>query len=461
MKKGLLFLGLLFACTFVFAQSDDDLFGGDDDFFFEDAGVDEVTDVSASSDLSRGILFEDGSVRVGGNFTSSIETSTTVYKLNSETFTTNLKNTSFTPNVNAFLFVDARPNQDLRMYSKFGFRFPFQSTATSTAKTTQKTNPFTGEPALDTQVTTSVTDWIYLKELFTDFSIADAAYFRFGLHTVTWGAGYFFSPVSDIINTTSINPEDVNAQVDGCLNLRAQIPFSGSQNCLWLYLVPSTDFKTTYSAASNARDTAFAAKYDLLLGGWELGFGGYYKYQNAPKATFTATGSLGKFSLFGEAVYQYGAASEWTVNKKWKNKTDIIQFTAGFSRMWSNQNIMLAAQYYYDGNEKDMQHQYFTYGHNIAAMASFGRLFGTTDITASVFGMINIGKDDLPALMKSYLDNYGIASYLNDATISAMLYYSPTSSIKMGMGPYITFPELKKAPQIDIKLSFTLGGGNF
>ena len=460
MKK-ILLLGLIFISASLFAQTDDELFGGDDDFFFEDAGIEELEDVSASSDLSRGILFENGAVRVGGNFTSSIETSTTVYKLNSEAFTTNLKNTSFTPNVNAFLFVDARPNQDLRMYSKFGLRFPFQSTATSTATTTQKQNLFTNEPYFDTKVSTSVTDWIYLKELFTDFSIADAAYFRFGLHTVTWGAGYFFSPVSDIINTTSINPEDVEAQVDGCLNLRAQIPFSGTQNCLWLYVIPSTDFTTTYSAASNARDTAFAAKYDLLLGGWELGFGGYLKYQAAPKATFTATGSIGKFSLFGEAVYQYGAASEWTASKKWSNKTDIIQATAGLSRMWSNKNIMFAAQYYYDGNDKDMQHQYFTYGHNIAAMVSFGRLFGTTDITASVFGMINIGKDDIPDIMKTLLSNYGIASFLSDATISAMLYYSPTSSIKIGLGPYMTIPELKKAPQVDLKLSFTLGGGSF
>lgn len=464
MKKELLFLGLLFACTFCFAQSDDDLFGSDDDLFFDDAGIEEIDTVEAKTDLAKGVLFQDGSIKIGGNFTSSISTSTVLYDDTDSKFKDNLKNTALTPNVGALISVDARPNQDLRMYSKFGFRYPFYSKAVSSAQTTSSDNPYFGT-TYQTDVNTTVTDWIYLKEMFTDFSLADRVYFRFGLHTVTWGTGYFFSPVSDIINTTSINPEDVDAQVDGCLNLRTQITFPGTQNCLWLYVLPAFDY---------AKNTALAGKFDLVLGGWELGFGGYWKYEAAPKATLTATGSLGKISLFAEGVYQYGSDREW--NEDADDKSNQFKATAGFSYMWKDPSIILAAQYLYDGNDfslettEDMMYvmsnpmyikENLTQGHNVAAMVNFGRIFGTTDVTAMIFAMANFGKADLPDYAKNALASYGAASFLNAGTISAMLYYAPTASLKFGLGPYITFADWENDPTVALKLSFTLGGGNF
>lgn len=438
---------------------DDSLFGGDDDLFFDD-GIDEVETVTAKSDLSKGVLFENGSIKIGGLFTTSLGTSTVLFADNDDDFGDNFKNTTLTPTLDAFLSVDARPSQDLRLYTKFGFAYPFKSNA-QTILGFDEIPIASYKIPLPTTATTSVSDYLKLKELFTDFSIADRAFFRFGIHTVTWGAGYFFSPVSDMINTSSINPEDVTAQVDGSLNLRTQITFPDSQNCLWLYLIPSTDFKNEYTVDSYAKDTALAGKADIVLGGWELGVGGFYKYQSAPKAMLTATGSLKKMSIFGEFVYQYGSTSEWQNNTDWDDKTSIIQATAGFSYYWKDPLITLAAQYYYDGNEKDMMHQYLTYGHNIAALANFGRIFGTTDITATIFGMVNFGKDEIPELYKSVLDNYGIASYLNAATFSAMLNYSPISALTIGCGPYITFSEWDEAPVVSLKLNFTLGGGKF
>lgn len=472
MKKIILLpVTLLFLAASLFAQTDDDLFGGDDDMFFGDDAIEEITEVEAKSDLAKGVLFENGSIKIGGSFTSSIETSTVLYDDTETKFKDNLKNTKLSPNVGALISVDARPNQDLRMYSKFGFRYPFTSKATSTANTTAETvqlGPFSYQK-YNTDVTTTVTDWIYLKEMFTDFSVADAAYFRFGLHTVTWGTGYFFSPVSDIINTTSINPEDVDAQVDGCLNLRTQITFPGTQNCLWLYVLPSFDY---------AKNTALAGKFDLVLGGWELGFGGYWKYENAPKATLTATGSLGKFNIFGEGVYQYGSDREWYESKDDDDvkKSHLFKATAGFSYTWKDPVITVASQYLYDGNNfvlestEDMLYfmanpmyikENLTQGHNVAAMVNFGKIFGSTDVTVMIFGMANFGKEDLPEGAQTALAAYGAQSLLNAGTISAMLYYAPTASLKFGLGPYITFADWEKDPTVSLKLSITLGGGNF
>lgn len=466
---------LVFIGASLFAQSDDDLFGGSDDDFFADDGIDIVDEVTAKSDLSKGTLFENGSIKIGGMFNASLGTTTVLYADDDASFGDHVKDTTLTPTLNAFLSVDARPTETLRMYTKFGLAYPFNTTANSYLKVdynplTEVTNFSNGNtqyildanlpPIAVQKVETSITDWFKLKELFTDFSIADRAFFRFGVHTVTWGTGYFFSPVSDMINASSINPEDTDAQVDGVLNLRTQITFPGSQNCLWLYVVPSTDFKNAGSAESYAKQTALAAKGDFVIGGWEFGVGGYWKYQNAPKAMITASGSLKKFSLFGEFVYQYGGALEWAQNTDWDNKKSIIQATAGVSYYFKDPMITLAAQYYYDGNDKDLQ-QYFTYGHNLAFLVNFGKILGTEDLSANIFGMVNFGKEDMPDMIKTVLADYGISSYLNSATFSAMLNYSPIKDFKIGVGPYVTVSAWEDKPTVALKLSATLGGGKF
>ena len=469
----------------LFGGSDDDLFGSDDDMFTDD-GIDVVQDTSAKSNLSKGVLFDNGSIKIGGNFTTGISTTTTVYADDDKSFGDHLKDTTLTPNLSAYLTFDARPTETLRMYTKFGLAYPFALKANSSATTTgtTSTNPWTNEETTlySTKVTTSVSDWFTLKELFTDFSIKDRAFFRFGFHTVTWGTGYFYSPVSDMINTSSINPENTSEQVNGSLNLRTQITFPNNQNCLWLYVIPSTNFTSDYSAISYIRETAFAGKYDLVLGTWELGLGGYWKYQNSPRAMLTASGSLKNYTIFGEFVYRYGTDSEWgSAPDEWKDKTSVFQATAGLSRYWKNQNILVALQYYYNSYEVDGKYylskmmtggmgtsdysamsNYVTQGHNVAGMINFGRLFGTKDFTATVFAMANFQKRDESDMMYKALKNYGLASSLfNSMTISGLMYYSPIKDLKFGLGPYIIFSDFDSAPNVALKLDFTLGGGKF
>lgn len=464
MKKAILiFLTLQLSIFTLFAQSDDDLFGGSDDDFFSDDGIEIVESVTAKSDLSKGSIFENGSVKIGGRFDTSLETRTVVYADDGEDFSDHLKDTDFNPTVSAMLSVDARPTDVLRMYVKFGFGYPFvdQAMAYYSGNSTDLDNPMKKVPVLEadgslalvTPITLSISNYFQVKEAFTDFSVADRAFFRFGLHTVTWGTGIFFSPVSDIINASSINPEDTDAQVDGVLNLRTQVTFPGSQNCLWAYVVPTSTGK--------AIDTALAAKYDLVLGGWELGIGGYYRYQNAPKAVLTASGSLKKATIFGEFVYRYGADSEWIANTDWDDKKSIIQATAGVSYYFKDPMIMLMGQYYYDGNDKDPKHEYFTYGHNIAAMVNFGKIFGNTDLTANLFGMVNFGKEDLPPYMQYALDQLGMGSFVNTATFSGSINYTPFANCSFGLGPYVTVNAWDKAPEVSVKLTAKLGGGKF
>ena len=441
----LLIIGLLTA--FAFAQSDDELFGGSDDDLFTDDSIVEVKDVSAKSDLSKGVIFDTGSIKVGGSLSAGITTNTVLYSPEENDLGKNIYASTLKPDLSAMLSVDARPTETLRIYTKFGFAYPFQNKATANGNSIV------------------IADWFKLKELFTDFSLKDTAFFRFGIHTVTWGTGYFFSPVSDMINTSSIDPENPEKQVDGALNLRTQIVFPNSQNCLWFYVIPSTNF-TNQTAESYMRETALAGKFDLLIGNWEFGIGGFYKYQNAPKVMLTATGSLRKIGFFGEFVYSYGSASEWARNNNWDDKTSIIQATAGFSYMWKEPQITLAAQYYFNGNDKDPA-AYVIGGHNIAALLSFGKLFNNNDFTASIFAIGNFGRKEMTSAEREMLKLSGATDEMLAAvsgtalTSTAMLYYSPIKELKVGLGPSITFKTFEANPTISLKLSATLGGGKF
>ena len=484
MKKILFVLSILFLSFGLYAQSDDDLFGGsdealfgaDDDLFGDDS-ISEVSDVAAKSDLSKGVIFDTGTIKIGGSLNAGLSTETVLYSPDEdkEDLGENIHNTKLDPDLSAMLSVDARPAENLRMYTKFGFEYPFKDRV----ETTLHFTPLSLSPELPalqfaTSAETTIEDWFKIKEVFTDFSYMDTAYFRFGIHTVTWGAGYFFSPVSDMINSSSIDPEHPEKQVDGSLNLRTQIIIPNSQNCLWFYVIPSTNF-TNQTGESYARETALAGKADILIGNWEFGLGGLWKYQNAPKAMLTATGSLKKISFFGEFVYSYGAFSEWQKNTDWDDKTNIFQATAGFSYYWKEPKINLAAQYYFESNDKDFAKKVTQYGHNFALMASKGDLFKNPDLSLSLFAMANFGHKE--ATTDDILEMYEMAAMLSPAeledaakeasnlmpalTANLTLNYTPFRDATFGIGPSISFKDFETKPTVSLKLSATLGGGKF
>ena len=457
-KTALIFLALAFFTTAAFAD-DDDLFFGD--------GVDYQDDVSAKSDLARGILFEDGSVRVGGSLNAELETSTIIYDKSGKDFSDYLDESKLTPRLGATLFFDARPSQTLRIYTKFGFDYPFKSNAMSMFN-------YNDALPMTSTVETTIADYFSVKELFTDFSINDVAFFRFGIHTVKWGTGYFYSPVSDLINTSSIDPENANEDVNGCLNLRAQILFPGTQNVLWLYVVPDSESVSSMEFSTALKYTSLAAKYEFVINTWEFGVGGIYKLNHAPKMMFTTSGNIGNVNIFTELLYAYGSDREWAENKNWGDKSNIFKFTVGGSYYWKNPEIALMAQYYYDGNNFDVNNpadlyyfaDYVTQGHNVAFTLSFGKLFGSHDFTLNLLGLANIGREELPPAFLSILSANGVDtdmlnSYLKSITLGGILYYSPIDEISIGVGPYITYNTGFKDPSVALKFYFNLGGGKF
>ncbi len=480
MKKKLISSLATFFCIsgFSFAQENFD-FQTDDDFFGNDSiiQIEDTQTGNFSDEVNHGSLFEAGNVKVGGKFSTGMEILAPLYKDDETEFFKRLGDTILTPKAEASLFVDARPTQILRMYTKFDLAYPFETTASSSSSAT--TYQYGSSFLTGVSTSTSVSDYLSLKELFTDFSVADRVFFRFGKHTVSWGTGYFFSPVSDMINTSMIDPEDTDSQVDGSLNLRTQVTFTNRQDCLWFYIIPSTDFLSASSTSSYLKETALAAKYEAVLGSWELGAGGFYRFEDSPKAMLTASGSIikGKIGVFGEAVYQCGTQYEWSQNKTFSEKTNLFFLTAGLNYYWKTPQITFAAQYYYDsfndenfdiakaysqGAYYDIVHNYFTKGHNVAAAVNFARIFGTTDFSASLFAMMNFGKAELSSSYKEMLSSGASSeSYLNALTVSGILNYTPFKNLTLGFGPYVSLESWQSKPIVNAKLTASLGGGKF
>ena len=110
-------------------------------------------------------------------------------------------------------YLDARPEEDFRVFFKGAVSYPFTSDENRT-----------------------FSDVFTVKELFSDFQIGDTVFFRAGKQTVSWGVGYFFSP-ADVINLSRIDPEDPEEERTGPVSLKTHIPFSVHNGYLYLSLI--------------------------------------------------------------------------------------------------------------------------------------------------------------------------------------------------------------------------------
>ena len=184
---------------------------------------------------------------------------------------------SVSVDLGATVFLDARPAEDFRVFGKVDLSYPFTTDA-------------------DAQPAREFDDIVRVKELFSDFTIGDALFLRGGKHTIAWGVGYFFSP-ADVLNLTAIDPEDPDAEREGPVSLRANLPI-GFHN---LYLYALAD------PIDGGVQLAAAPKAEVVLDGAEVGIGAYYHPDRVPRAMATLSTSLLEFDLFAELEASLGS----------------------------------------------------------------------------------------------------------------------------------------------------------
>ena len=457
---------------------EDELFGGDTEALVtpEQANAEtQKSGVSLTGDLKTATLaLESNKLRIGGSLNAELGLKYVwadpyTKKSNVKEAFLNPEVAQLRPTIGANLFFDARPIQDLKLYGKFIFEFPFEKNLNGKISVPKSLVPPNG---VDIPVSVNGSPNFKIWEMYTDFSAKDIAFFRFGKHTVKWGTGYFYSP-ADVINISRIDPEKPTADREGPVSLRTHIVIPKTQYNIWLYLLPDTEtFKPQY--------TAGAAKAEFVFGDWELGVGGWYRYEKAPRFITTLSGSIaGKVAVFAEGVFAWGsdytyykdddALTPYTV----KNKP-FFQATLGGSYSNADSHTMLAFQYYYNGfgyaNTKAADRiadtavaalgkQNFTDPslkkyENIAAMGNRGRHYIAFTVSQN-----KIGTEDLTA---NLFQQFAISELEGLTTLS--LNWRIFKFVQMSTGPIFSYP-LSPASHskgsIGYNLSFKLGGGKF
>ena len=456
---------------------EDELFGGDTEALVtpEQANAETQKDgVSLTGDLKTATLaLESNKLRIGGSLNAELGLKYVwadpyTKKNDVKKAFLNPEVAQLRPTIGANLFFDARPVQDLKLYGKFIFEFPFEKNLNGKISVPKSLVP----PGVDIPVSVNGSPNFKIWELYTDFSTKDIAFFRFGKHTVKWGTGYFYSP-ADVINISRIDPEKPTADREGPVSLRTHIVIPKTQYNIWLYLLPDTEtFKPQY--------TAGAAKAEFVFGDWELGVGGWYRYEKAPRFITTLSGSIaGKVAVFAEGVFAWGsdytyykdddALTPYTV----KNKP-FFQATLGGSYSNADSHTMLAFQYYYNGfgyantkaadriadsamnalNNKNFTDPSLKKYENIAAMGNRGQHYIAFTVSQN-----KIGTEDLTA---NLFQQFAITELEGLTTLS--LNWKIFKFVQMSTGPIFTYPlspSSHSKGSIGYNLSFKLGGGKF
>ena len=462
------------------AALEDELFGGDEDLF---VSPDKAHTASSSTDsdssteggqlkfqadLQKAMLSLEGNkLRIGGSLDSSLKLSCNWAELNKPK-----PDSTLTTNLNANLFFDARPTENLKLYGKFSFGFPFEKTLSGAVVLQKKQLPLLpNDIAVPIGVNGTVN--ISIRELYTDFSLKDIAFFRFGKHAVKWGTGYFYSP-ADIINLSRIDPQDPEADKEGPLSLRTHIVIPRTQHNLWFYLLPPAEsgFKT--------EDTAVAAKAEFVFGNWEWGIGGRYRYDQAPKLVTTLSGSIaGKVAVFAEGVFAWGSDYIYYKNGDYnsgyteKNKA-FFQATAGASYSNAKTHTSVAAQYFYNGfgyrdtkevqsiieagfaeaQKENFSHPAVGAARNITSMGNIGQHYIACTLSQNKIGTEKLRAQLFQQFAVSELQGMSVLTFS----------WNPNRLIGFGIGPAFIYPlssESQVKSSANLSLSVKMGGGKF
>ena len=437
----------------------------DEDAMFQDPIVESDSDGSDASDDGNGgdngdldadfsaAMLTTEETRIGGRYRFALRPTFSWNELESLSQVDGWPEYTFETELSTQVYLDARPSADFRVYAEADVSYPF-----------------TAAPATGNEPAREFDDIVTITELFSDFTIGDALFLRGGKHTVTWGVGYFFSP-ADIINLERIDPEDPEADREGPVNVKAQLPISTTN--LYLYVLPPV---------RDQEYPAVAPKGEVVVGPFEVGLGGFWRYEEDPAAMLTAEGTVGDFSLFGEAVVLAGTDRTYVreVTPTLENPLGLETYMKdeavfngtvgaryGYSDVEGRINLNITAQYLYNGEgytDPDVLSE-----NRAAALA----LIGEGDLSASDLtqpgqhygalsaGLRNILESDVSLQTFWYADILAATGQL-----SADLSYQFTTELSARVGARYLYGEsgaefTPTGQRLGFEVSFDVGSGRF
>lgn len=416
----------------------DDLFSFDEDALFGSGGLLTESSDSGSSALEEVFLVREG-IDFGGTYALSLRS---VWGWTADDGGPADGWSDRSADVRGSLYFDARPSRNFRAFGKV------------------KGDVSLTETPLDPNIS--------LHELFVDFDLADRAFFRVGKQTINWGVGYFFSP-ADIVNVGRIDPENPELEREGPVALRLNVP--ASRNNLYAYAI--------VDGKPGDYRVALAPKVEYVVGGSELGLGFYYRADRAPRAMATVSTSVGRLSLFGEAVLSKGSdkrfvqavavtpenplGMEVVADKETLRVHTTVGTRATYADPDGRFSVTAAGQYYYNGEGYDgefstahkMGMLYFLADGQLAAtdLVSSGRHYAAV----SVSGTSRALKDLVPSAF--WLGNLSDGSGL----ISLSVGYTRWKDVNVSLGISRTYGETGSeyvllSPETQLTLGVSIGG---
>lgn len=255
------------------------------------------------------------------------------------------------------LAIDGRPDKDFRFRLALQTGYPFTTDTKNVAISTNGTS-------IGSTTTISPAN-IKIWELFSDVTINDAVFIRFGKQSASWGVSYFYSP-GDVISLTAKDASDPTAEREGPVATKITVPFPGLKANLTGFVIA----RDSYFAGTtpSLQNLGYALQGDALVGDAQVSLGGFYQKDNAPKAVATLNTGFSSFHLpvlsdvnvFSEAVFSYGAdvlkfsgsgsgvtGTQYTTISTW-DKQVYYTGTAGASYTNSDANLTLRAEYLYN-----------------------------------------------------------------------------------------------------------------
>ncbi len=255
-----------------------------------------------------------------------------------------------------------------------------------------------------------------LSEMFFDYSLLEAVFFRIGIFSYTWGNAQFFQfgnlPSRGLPGWSGTSTLPLWAQTNLLTTITTQnypvsmkmsIPMGFNTLTLLARFDLANYGNPPMETTPSPKDAGYGIQYDLVTGPIEWTLGGFYQWQLTPRSLLAMKTSVFGFDLAAEATMAFPVAI---------NKSGFIPYPTagggiyvggalqriypavviGLSREWSDAGVKLYAEYGYNG-ERDPGTSWLIDesgpgGHNTAAGARFSKL-GDSGLTLNLLWQQN------------------------------------------------------------------------
>ena len=193
----------------------------------------------------------------------------------------------------------------------------------------------------------------FLREIFFDFNVNQAIYFRLGKQYLKWGRNFFWNP-SDLINVEKQDFLDPDKNLEGTRGVKVHIPFGTKYNIYGF---------VNLEEAGTIEDVAWSGKFEFLVGDTEMAFSGWYQKDFEPVFGYDFSTRLFRMDIQGEMSVSHGENQDtllrvidnsgnvsYTTTRredKWVPKAS-IGFTKTYDLLDINDRVIIRGEFYYN-----------------------------------------------------------------------------------------------------------------